>query len=53
MTTTKDTGKRVGELALPHNATAAAMTYMHQGKQYLVVATGGANLPAELVAFAL
>jgi hypothetical protein len=26
---------------------------MHQGKQYLVVATGGGNLPAELIAFTL
>jgi len=49
----KGTGKRVGEVALPRNATAAAMTYMHQGKQYLVVATGGGNLPAELIAFTL
>jgi hypothetical protein len=43
----------VGEVALPHNATAAAMTYMHRGKQFLVVATGGANLPAELIGFTL
>jgi len=49
----KRTGKRVGEVALPRNATAAPMTYTHQGKQFLVVATGGANLPAELVAFTL
>jgi quinoprotein glucose dehydrogenase len=49
----KGTGKRVGEVALPRNVTAAAMTYMHQGKQYLVVATGGGNLPAELIAFTL
>ena len=29
------------------------MTYMYKGKQFLVVATGGANLPAELIAFTL
>jgi hypothetical protein len=29
------------------------MTYMHQGRQFILVATGGANLPAELVALAL
>ena len=40
-------------MALPHNATAAPMTYMHKGKQFIVVATGGANLPAQLIAFAL
>ena len=49
----KSSGKRVGEVALPHNATAAPITYMHEGKQFLVVATGGANLPAELIAFTL
>ena len=49
----KATGSKVGEIALPHNATAAPMTYMQNGKQFIVVATGGANLPAELVAFSL
>ena len=29
------------------------MTYMLNGQQYIVVATGGSNLPAELVAFKL
>jgi hypothetical protein len=27
------------------------MTYMHEGKQYLVVAIGGGNYPGELLAF--
>ncbi|WP_353065968.1 pyrroloquinoline quinone-dependent dehydrogenase [Tunturibacter psychrotolerans] len=49
----KALGKRGGEVALPHNATAAPMTYMLSGKQFIVVATGGANLPAELIAFTL
>lgn len=49
----KTSGKRVGEVALPHNATAAPMTYMHKGRQFLVVATGGANFPAELIALSL
>jgi len=49
----KTTGKRVGEVTLPNNATAAPMTYLYKGKQFLVVATGGANLPAELVAFSV
>ena len=49
----KATGKVVGEVALPRNATAAPMTYMLNGQQYIVVATGGSNLPAELVAFKL
>jgi hypothetical protein len=29
------------------------MTYAVGGKQFLVVATGGSNLPAELLAFRL
>jgi quinoprotein glucose dehydrogenase len=45
----KGTGKRVAEVALPHNATAAPMTYMHKGKQFIVVATGGANQETELL----
>jgi quinoprotein glucose dehydrogenase len=49
----KATGKLVAELALPRNATGAPMTYAVRGKQYLVVATGGSNLPAELLAYRL
>jgi hypothetical protein len=29
------------------------MTYMLNGKQFIVVPTGGSNLPAELIAFCL
>ena len=49
----KATGKVVGEVSLPRNATGAPMTYMLNGKQFIVVTTGGANLPAELVVLAL
>ena len=49
----KKTGKVVGEVTLPRNVTAAPMTYMLNGKQYIVVATGGSNLPAELIALCL
>jgi quinoprotein glucose dehydrogenase len=49
----KQTGKVVGAVALPRNATAAPMTYLLNGKQYIVVATGGANNPAELIALRL
>ena len=49
----KATGKLVGEVALPRNATGAPMTYMLNGKQFIVVPTGGSNLPAELIAFCL
>ena len=49
----KTTGKVVGEVPLPRNATAAPMTYMLNGKQFIAVATGGANLPAELIVLSL
>jgi quinoprotein glucose dehydrogenase len=49
----KATGKVVGEVALPRNVTGAPMTYMLNGKQYIVVPTGGSNLPAELIALRL
>ena len=49
----KTTGKVVGEAMLPRNATGAPMTYMLNGKQFIVVPTGGANLPAELIALSL
>lgn len=49
----KATGKVVGEVALPRNVTGAPMTYLLNGKQYIVVPTGGSNLPAELIALRL
>jgi quinoprotein glucose dehydrogenase len=49
----KRTGKVVGEVALPRNVTGAPMTYMLNGKQFIVVPTGGANLPPELIALRL
>ena len=49
----KATGRLIGEVALPRNATGAPMTYMLNGKQFIVVATGGSNLPAELIALSL
>ena len=49
----KKTGADVAEFELPSNATGSPMTYAANGKQFIVVAVGGSNLPAELVAFAL
>jgi len=49
----KATGKVVGEVVLPRNVTAAPMIYMLNSKQFIVVATGGSNLPAELIALRL
>jgi hypothetical protein len=49
----KATGKLVGEVALSRNAPEAPMTYMLNGKQFIAVPNGGANLPAELIALSL
>jgi quinoprotein glucose dehydrogenase len=49
----KTTGNVMGEVALPRNATGAPMSYVVDGKQFIVVATGGGNLPAELIALRL
>ncbi len=49
----KATAKLIAEVALPRNATGAPMAYMLNGKQFIVVPTGGSNLPAELIALRL
>ena len=48
----KATGATVWEFDPPSRPLAAPMTFMHQGKQYLVVAAGGGP-SAELIAFTL
>lgn len=45
------TGKRVWHYQT--GSTGTLMTYLHKGKQYLVVAIGGVQHPAEFVAFSL
>jgi glucose dehydrogenase len=48
----KATGKQVGAVKIPSRTTAVPMTFLHQGRQYIVFATGaGAN--TSLVALAL
>jgi quinoprotein glucose dehydrogenase len=49
----KATGRTVWETDLDAGVTAAPMTYMHKGKQYIVVAIGGRDHPAEFVALTL
>jgi quinoprotein glucose dehydrogenase len=48
-----ETGELLAKIPLPSNAWAAPITYVFQGKQYVVVPYGGANLDAGLIAFAL
>jgi len=47
----KATGKEVANLFMPAPQTGSPMTYLLNGKQYLVVAISGAGFPAELIAY--
>ena len=49
----KATGKEVGAVYMPAGQTGTPMTYMLNGKQYVVLAIAGAGFPAELIAFRL
>jgi quinoprotein glucose dehydrogenase len=49
----KATGAVVHELQLPASTCGNPMTYMVNGKQFIVVAVGAQNFPAELVALSL
>ena len=48
----KATGRQVGAVEIPSRTTAVPMTFMHQGKQYVVFATG-AGASTSLVALRL
>jgi len=49
----KDTGKDAGAVFMPAGQTGTPMTYMLNGKQYIVVAIGGTGFEAEFIAFRL
>lgn len=49
----KKTGSVIFEIKLPGNDTGGPMTYLVNGRQYVVVAVGSRETPAELMAFAL
>ena len=50
----KATGAILAEIALPGTQTGLPMTYLAEGKQYIIVATaGGGGRAAEIVALAL
>jgi quinoprotein glucose dehydrogenase len=49
----KATGKEVGSVYMPAPQTGTPMTYSLDGKQYIVVAIGGAGYPAEFMAYRL
>ncbi len=49
----KKTGQEVGAVWMPAGQTGGPMTYMWEGKQYLVVAVGLGSFPGEYIAFRL
>jgi quinoprotein glucose dehydrogenase len=49
----KATGKEVGAVYLPAQQSGSPMTYILNGKQYVVVAVGGNGYAGELIAFRL
>ena len=49
----KATGEILWEFALPANQSGTPMSYEVDGRQFIVVAVGAPNHPAEFVALAL
>jgi quinoprotein glucose dehydrogenase len=49
----KTDGKEVGAVYMPAPESGSPMTYMHNGKQYIVIAISGGNYSGELLAFRL
>jgi quinoprotein glucose dehydrogenase len=49
----KRTGREVAALQLPAPQSGSPLTYLLDGRQYLVIAVSGADYPGELVAFSL
>jgi quinoprotein glucose dehydrogenase len=49
----KKTGAIVWEMEMPAGVSNAPMTYMADGRQYIVVAVSGRQYPGELLALSL
>jgi quinoprotein glucose dehydrogenase len=49
----KETGREVGEILMPAAQSGSPMTYMVDGRQFIVVAVSGPGFPGEYLAFAL
>ncbi|MEQ8312765.1 MAG: pyrroloquinoline quinone-dependent dehydrogenase [Gammaproteobacteria bacterium] len=49
----KLTGEEVAAVRLPAPQTGSPMTYLHNGKQYVLVAVSGTRYSGELIAFAI
>jgi quinoprotein glucose dehydrogenase len=49
----KATGREVGAVYMPGAQTGSPMTYMLNGRQYIVLGVSGAIMPGEVIAYAL
>jgi quinoprotein glucose dehydrogenase len=49
----KKTGKEIAAVEIPAPTNTAPMTFMHNGRQYILAAIADPDVPAELVALAL
>ncbi len=49
----KITGERLGTVEFPGSSNTAPMTYMHEGKQYIVLSVGGRTQAGAHVALSL
>ncbi|CAN5204813.1 glucose/quinate/shikimate family membrane-bound PQQ-dependent dehydrogenase [soil metagenome] len=49
----KKSGKTVWQMALPTLSTGAPLTYVHKGRQYIVIAVAAPGKPAEMIALTL
>jgi len=49
----KTTGMDAGSVLMPAQQTGSPMTYLFNGRQYIVLAIGGGAYPGELLAFRL
>jgi quinoprotein glucose dehydrogenase len=49
----KQTGKEVGAVLMPAPVSGSPMTYMWQGRQYIIIAVSGGTYTGEYIAYAL
>ncbi len=49
----RGSGKLLAQVEVERSLHSSPITYLHEGRQYIVVAAGGVSEKAELVAFAL
>jgi quinoprotein glucose dehydrogenase len=49
----QNTGKEVGAVWMPAQQSGSPMTFMHNGKQYIIVAVSGGNYSGEYICYSL